>query len=205
MSMRWHRRIGLSALVLSLLPAGAAAQDESRSLDELLRSGRLLLGDGVYVTKTGGSRLKGTITDLSTTGMEVVHRGQTWSVAARDLRLIERQDPLADGFAKGFLVSWAIFYGLCEGTGAHYCLHYSLSHYFAIPYLLGGFCRPAIGRRTAPDGLPRPRIEATGGSADLVAGAVRRTGIGRVVSNRAASTEGPDPTRRRDAVRSGEV
>ena len=139
MSMRWHRRIGLSALVLSLLPAGAAAQDESRSLDELLRSGSLLLGDGVYVTKTGGFRLKGTITDLSTTGMEVAHRGQTWSVAARDLRLIERQDPLADGFAKGFLVSWAIFYGLCEGTGAHYCLHYSLSHYFAIPYLLGGF------------------------------------------------------------------
>ena len=139
MSVRWHRKVGLSVLVLALLPAVAAAQDESRSLDELLRSGRLLLGDGVYVTKTGGSRLKGTITDLSTTAVEVVHRGQTWSVAARDLRLIERQDPLADGFAKGLLVSWAIFYGLCEGSGAHYCLGYSLSHYVAIPYLLGGF------------------------------------------------------------------
>ncbi|MCY4025049.1 MAG: hypothetical protein OXH75_01890 [Acidobacteria bacterium] len=57
--MRWHRKVGLSALVLGLLPAVAAAQDESPSLDELLRSGRLLLGDGVYVTKTGGSRLKG--------------------------------------------------------------------------------------------------------------------------------------------------
>ena len=139
MSMRWHRKVGLSALILSLLPAGAAAQDESRSLDELLRSGRLLLGDGVYVTKTGGSRLKGTITDLTTTAVEVVHRGQTWSVAAGDLRLIERQDPLADGFAKGLLVSWALFYGLCEASGAHYCLSYSLSpQYAAIPYLLGG-------------------------------------------------------------------
>ena len=108
------------------------------AVDELLRSGRLLLGDGVYVTKSGGSRLKGTITDLSTTAVEVVHRDQTWSVAPRDLRLIERQDPLADGFAKGLLVSWALFYGLCEASGAHYCLSYSLSHYAAIPYLLGG-------------------------------------------------------------------
>ena len=138
MSMRWHRKVGVSALILGILPAVAAAQDESRSLDELLRSGRLLLGDGVYVTNAGGSRLKGTITDVSTTAVEVVHRGQTWRVAARDLRLIERQDPLADGFAKGLLVSWGLFYGLCEASGAHYCLPYSLSRYVAIPYLLGG-------------------------------------------------------------------
>ena len=65
MSMTWHREIGLSALVLSLLPAVVAAQDEARSLDELLRSGSLRLGDGVYVTDATGDRRKGTITDLS--------------------------------------------------------------------------------------------------------------------------------------------
>ncbi|MCY4025048.1 MAG: hypothetical protein OXH75_01885 [Acidobacteria bacterium] len=68
-----------------------------------------------------------------------MHRGQTWRVPAGDLRLIERQDPLADGFAKGVLASWAIFYGLCEAKGTHYCLGYSLSHYMATTYLLGGF------------------------------------------------------------------
>lgn len=121
MSMTWHREIGPFALVLSLLPTVVAAQDEARSLGELLRSGSLRIGHGVYVTDARGDRRKGTITDLSTAAVEITHRGKTWSVAGDAVRRIERQDSLANGFAFGYLIGWALFYGVCEASEGSNC------------------------------------------------------------------------------------
>ena len=120
MSMTWNREIGLSVLVLSLLPV-VAAQAEARSLGDLLRSGRLQLGHGVYVTDARGDRRKGTITGLSAAAVEVTHRGRTWSVAGDAVRRIERQDSLANGFGYGLLIGWASFYGACSASGPRDC------------------------------------------------------------------------------------
>lgn len=139
MSMTWHREIGLSVLVLSLLPTVVAAQDEARSLGELLRSGRLRLGHGVYVTDASGDRRKGTITNLSTAAVEVTHRGRTWSVAGDEVRRIERQDSLANGIGLGLLIGWASFYGACAASGARDCAILSTHPVIGGPYvLLGG-------------------------------------------------------------------
>ena len=72
----WHREVGL-ALVMSLLPGVTAAQDVASSLEELLRSGSLRPGDGVYVTDIQGYRLKGALSDLSSAGVKVTHRSDT--------------------------------------------------------------------------------------------------------------------------------
>ncbi len=138
MSMTWHRRIGLPALVLSFLPAVTGAQEEPRSLDGLLRSGTLRPGDGVYVTDARGDRRKGIIRDLSTTAVEVTHRGRTWRVAGDAVRRIERQDSLADGFGYGFLIGWASLYGACKASGARDCELYAVFPQVVVPFMLIG-------------------------------------------------------------------
>ena len=56
---------GVLTLSMLLLPGVAVAQDVAVSLDELLRSGSLQPGEGVYVTDATGRRLKGTLSDVS--------------------------------------------------------------------------------------------------------------------------------------------
>ena len=148
MSMTLYREIGVSVLVVSLLPAVVAAQDETRSLGELLRSGRLRLGHGVYVTDARGDRRKGTITDLSTAAIEVTHRGRTWSVAGDAVRRIERQDSLANGFGYGLLIGWASFYGACSASGARDCGILATHPVIGGPYmLLGGVLGMVVDAR----------------------------------------------------------
>ena len=93
--------IGVLALSMMALPGVAVAQDVAVSLDELLlRSGSLQPGEGVYVTDAAGRRLKGTLSDVSSTGWWVTHRGQAWTVAAADVREIDLQDSLRNGASR---------------------------------------------------------------------------------------------------------
>ena len=121
MVMTWRGRIGVSAVGFLLLPGVAAAQDVADSLEELLRSGGLQPGDGIYVTHARGYRLKGSISDLSTTALEVTHRGEAWTLTGADVIQIDRQDSWANGFGYGVLAGAASFYGWCHMLGAREC------------------------------------------------------------------------------------
>ena len=111
--------IGVLALSMMLLPGVAVAQDVAVSLDELLRSGSLQPGEGVYVTDAAGRRLKGTLSDVSSTGLVVTHRGQAWTVAAADVREIDLQDSLRNGIAYGMVAVAGPIAAVCGAGGSH--------------------------------------------------------------------------------------
>ena len=131
----------LTLSMLLLLPGVAVAQDVAVSLDELLRSGSLQLGEGVYVTDATGRRLKGTLSDVSSTGLVVTHRGQSWTVAAADVRRIDLQDSLRNGTAYGMVAVAGPITAVCGAGGSHpgecaYMLLYFRSWRSAAPWAL---------------------------------------------------------------------
>ena len=111
--------IGVLALSMMALPGVAVAQDVAVSLDELLRSGSLQPGEGVYVTDAAGRRLKGTLSEVSSTGLVVTHRGQAWTVAAADVREIDLQDSLRNGIAYGMVAVAGPIAAVCGAGGSH--------------------------------------------------------------------------------------
>ena len=111
--------IGVLALSMMALQGVAVAQDVAVSLDELLRSGSLQPGEGVYVTDAAGRRLKGTLSDVSSTGLVVTHRGQAWTVAAADVRGIDLQDSLRNGIAYGMVAVAGPIAAVCGAGGSH--------------------------------------------------------------------------------------
>ena len=133
----------IGVLTLSIvLPSAAATQDMAGSLDELLHSGSLEPGEGVYVTDAGGRRLKGTITDMSSTGLVVTHRDQAWTMAAADVRRIDLQDSWANGIAYGMVTAAGSISAVCWATGGRpgecsYALLYGFP-FVAIGGVVGG-------------------------------------------------------------------
>ena len=111
--------IGVLTLSMMVLPGVAVAQDMAVSLDELLRSGSLRPGEGVYVTDAAGRRLKGTISDVSSTELMVTHRGQAWTVAGADVRKIDLQDSLANGIGYGMVAVAGPISAACGASGGH--------------------------------------------------------------------------------------
>ena len=136
MTVTFRAAVGCTALALLVLPGRAAAQDVAGSLDELLQAGGLRPGDGVFVTDTTGRRLKGTVSDLSSTALVATHEGEAWTVAAADLHRVERQDTLANGIAYGVLIATGSLVGLCVANGRSRCGHFL----YYMPYvpILGG-------------------------------------------------------------------
>ena len=123
-------------LPLVLRQGDRAAQDVAGSFDELLQAGSLRPGDGVFVTDTTGRRLKGTVSDLSSTALVATHEGEAWTAAAADLHRVERQDTLANGIAYGVLIATGSLVGLCVANGGSRCGHFL----YYMPYvpILGG-------------------------------------------------------------------
>ena len=99
--MTWRMTVGVVALSLLMLAGYAEAQDAGASLVELLQSGELRPGDGVYVTDGAGQRIKGRISDVSSTGLVLIGGQDRWTLASSDVRQIEREDSVANGILIG--------------------------------------------------------------------------------------------------------
>lgn len=95
--MTWRMTVGILTLALFMLPGYAAAQDVGSSLDELLQSGELRPGDGVYVTDATGRRVSADVVDMSSSGLELTNGRHTWTLPARDVRRIQRRDSWESG------------------------------------------------------------------------------------------------------------
>lgn len=108
----------IGALVLSMgLPGAAVAQDATASLDELLRTGTLQTGRGVYVTDAAGRRLKGRLGDVSATSVVIRQGGQAWTIAGAEVHRIELQDSLRNGIAYGMATVAVPMAAGCAATG----------------------------------------------------------------------------------------
>ena len=84
------------------------------SLDELLHTGRLQAGDGIYVTDAEGRRIKGDVVDLSPISLSITDGRGVWNLADDEIRGIERQDPLENGIWIGTGFAFAGVVGFCR-------------------------------------------------------------------------------------------
>ena len=111
--MKSQMAIGILALTLLMLPAAAVAQDPATSLDELLQSRQLRPGDGVYITDATGKRIKGDVTDVSPTGLEITDGRDTWTLAESEVSKIELQDPVETGIWLGIGIAVGSTIAVC--------------------------------------------------------------------------------------------
>ena len=136
--MKSQMAIGILALTLLMLPAAAVAQDLATSLDELLQSRQLRPGDGVYVTDATGKRIKGDVTDMSPTGLEITDGRDTWTLAESEVSKIELQDPVETGIWLGIGIAVGSTIAVCameRAAGAELCFS---GYYGFLPALAAG-------------------------------------------------------------------
>ena len=166
--------IGVLTLSMMALPGAVEAQDIAVSLEQLLHSGSLQLGDGVYVTDATEHRIKGTISDMSSTTLVVTHRGQTWTVTGTDVRKIDRQDSWVNGIAYGMLTTGGSISAVCWAgeSNAGECGYVLL---YAFPVVaIGGVVGGVI------DALKHKTVYRTGGS--------MRASVSPIVAHRSLGT-----------------
>ena len=118
------------AALAAWMPVEAAAQEIASSLEELVRNRGLRAGDGVYVTDDSGQRIKGDVSDLTGTTLEVRTRNGNRSLRADAIRRIERRDSLENGILLGLAAGLAVCYVSChrESRDGEFC--YGTAHYF---------------------------------------------------------------------------
>ena len=189
--------IGVVALSMMALPGVAVAQDVAVSLDELLRSGSLQPGEGVYVTDAAGRRPEGHAQ------RRVVNRvgghASRSGVDGGRCRCAGNRSP-------GFPAEW---HRVRHGGGRRpnrrgvrrgvdvtpaECA-YVLLYVFPVVAIgsCGGRCR---GRSQAQDDLPRCRVSASIRVTDRVTRESRRTRIGRLVNRTLAAVDAVGRRRR---------
>ena len=114
-----------SALVLTLLmvPGVVAAQRTATSLEDLVQSGQLRPGDGVYVTDATGRRIKGRVSGVSSAMLQITDGHDSWTLDEDEVNAIELQDSVENGIWIGIGVALASTFAMCgmEGTGNGAC------------------------------------------------------------------------------------
>ena len=130
--------VGILTLALFMLPGYAAAQDLATSLDELLQFRQLQPGDGVYVTDATAKRIKGDVTDVSPTGLEITDGRDTWTLAESEVSKIELQDRVDTRIWFGIGVAVGSTLAFCaieRAAGAEICFS---GYYGFLPALAAG-------------------------------------------------------------------
>ncbi len=116
--MSWRPAVGLSALLLFLLPVRAAPQGVATSFDDLRASGLMKQGDAVDVTDANGQRVKGRIADLGATSLGLLTGSTRRDFSEMAVSKIDRRDSLANGTLIGLGVGAAIglvsVHSLCD-------------------------------------------------------------------------------------------
>lgn len=103
----------LAACMPMAAPVAVEAQEASTSLEELLRTRELRIGDGIYVTDAAGQRIKGNVGNLSATALELRTRNGSTTLKAGGIRRIERQDSLENGIGLAILAGFGGAYASC--------------------------------------------------------------------------------------------
>ena len=140
--------LGFVTLALCLLAVDGAAQDETASLEELLRGGALQRGDDIYVTGASGRVVRGNVVDASATALSLTDGRETWTLGRSEISRIERHDSVAPGICLGFGVAFAAWmYGWCriEARDADTC--YLAFRYLAPTLAVGGLVGWSVDRR----------------------------------------------------------
>lgn len=114
--MKRSMAVGTLVAVLLVLSSVVAAQDRATSLNEILLSGSLQRGDGVYVTDTTGQRIKGAISEVSSTGLTLTRGSETWTLTGPEITRIERQDPIWTGAVTGAGIGYGALLAYCLGN-----------------------------------------------------------------------------------------
>ena len=104
----------LAAVLVWSAASPAGAQEGSGSFEELLRTGKLRLGDSVYVTDDTGERIEGEVNNFSPTSLELRDGGDRWSLPIASIRRIERQDSVVNEILIGLGVAYATWAGACH-------------------------------------------------------------------------------------------
>ena len=120
-AMTWQTTLGAVTLAAILVPGNAAGQDFLSSWERLQGVDGLERGDGVHVTDSTGRRIKGAITDVSSTGLTIRRGRETWTLTAPEITKVERQDPIWHGAVAGAGIGYGAVFAFCLRGGFSDC------------------------------------------------------------------------------------
>ena len=120
--MTWQKTLGAVTLAAFLLPGNTAGQDLVSSWEQLQGAGGLVRGDGVHVTDSTGQRMRGAITDVSSTGLTITRGRETWTLTAPEIARVERQDPIWHGAVVGAGVGYGAVFAFCLSSDTSDCI-----------------------------------------------------------------------------------
>lgn len=173
--MKRGMAVGTLVAVLLMLSSDVAAQDRATSLNEILLSGSLQRGDGIYVTDTTGKRIKGAVSDVSSTGLTLTRGPEIWTLTGPEIARIERQDPIWTGAVTGAGIGYGALFAYCLSAGGSDC------------FGIGAYAYPFIAATCALGALwdlsmHKTLYEAPGDSRVVVAPMMGQEGFGAHLS-----------------------
>ena len=135
--MAWKAAILSSALVL--LPMAAAAQDRPQTpWAEWVQSTTLQPEEEVYVTLVTGSRIRGWITDATSTALTLTDGEDVQEYGSADIARIERRDPIVGGALIGLGVGYLVNLPIAATDGGEYILMWTLLPSLILGAAIGG-------------------------------------------------------------------
>ena len=121
------RKAAILSSVLMLLPMAAAAQDGPQTQwDEWVQSTALTPQVEVYVTLVTGQRIRGWISDATSTALTVTDGRNVQEYGGADNARIERRDPIVSGALIGLGVGYLVDLPIAATDGGEYILMWTL-------------------------------------------------------------------------------
>lgn len=132
-------------LLLAVLTPAVTAAQQSGGLSHLV--GELRPGDGVYVGMTNGQRIKA---DVSHLGADSLMLSNGLTLAERDIRVIQVQDPLWTGAAIGLGVGVALMATQPVGSDSPAAVVSGVALLLGLPAAVGAMIDASVHRTVYP-------------------------------------------------------